>query len=354
MSRIDVAPDYRLLARVLREPAQIDRLSPEEFSRAMDAADAARLLGWLLERRRERPALPDPPLWLADRLVTAEARAIGYERALRWEINRLQRAFLGTGVTWVLMKGAGYIAAGLPPGVGRRVADIDIMVAERDLPRVEQIVREHGWEIPEMDPYDVRYYREWMHELPAMVHRDRRSVLDVHHGILPKTSRRKPPPERLLERSVVENGFRVLCPSHMILQGAAHLFHDGEVAGCIRDLVDLDQLLRAFGSVEGFWDDLIVEAQALDLMRPTYYVLRYAQFEFGTPLPDSVAATVAGWGPPAPIRSLMDRLVRSAIAASKRNAPIAAFGLWVRMHWGKMPPTLLMRHLTRKATMRRH
>src|SRR4051812_22626650 len=121
MPSIDVALDYKLLARVLRDPSELDRLSAEEFSRTIDAADAARLLGWLVERRRERHVPNNPPAWLADRLITADARARGYERALRWEINRLQRAFLGTGVTWILMKGAGYVAAGLPPGTGRRV-----------------------------------------------------------------------------------------------------------------------------------------------------------------------------------------------------------------------------------------
>ena len=45
---------------------------------------------------------------------------------MRWEIDRLRRAFLHTGQTWILLKGAGYIAAGLPPGRGRRVADIDM------------------------------------------------------------------------------------------------------------------------------------------------------------------------------------------------------------------------------------
>ena len=62
-----VALDYRLLARVLRDPSELTRLSAEEFSRSIDAADAARLLGWLLERRREGNLPADPPGWLADR-----------------------------------------------------------------------------------------------------------------------------------------------------------------------------------------------------------------------------------------------------------------------------------------------
>src|SRR5262245_22321304 len=176
MPRLDVAPDYTLLARVLRDPGTLDRLSPETFAHTMDAAQRARLLGWMVEQVRVGHLPPDAPGWLRDRLITAEALVRGYERSVRWEIDRLSRAFHDTGQLWILLKGAGYIAAGLPPGTGRRVADIDILVPRRDLARVEAILQEHGWQFPEIDAYDNRYYREWMHELPPMVHRDRRSI----------------------------------------------------------------------------------------------------------------------------------------------------------------------------------
>src|SRR5947207_10814242 len=111
MPRLDVAPDYQLLARVLRDPTTIDRLSPEAFSRAMDVAQRARLLGWLVEQVRAGRMAADAPGWLRDRLVTAEALVRGYDRTVRWEIDRLSRAFLDSGQTWILLKGAAYIAA---------------------------------------------------------------------------------------------------------------------------------------------------------------------------------------------------------------------------------------------------
>jgi hypothetical protein len=351
MPHVNVAPDYEVLARVLRDPATIDRLSPEAFSRALDAAQRARLLGWLVEQVRAGHVPAAPPEWLRDRLLTADALTSGYERAVRWEIDRLSRAFLDTGQTWILLKGAGYIAAGLPPGRGRRVADIDVLVPRADLGRVEQILQENGWEFPEIDAYDNRYYREWMHELPPMIHRERRSIVDVHHGILPQTSRLKPSSERLLEHATsIGDGVSVLCPAHIVLHAAAHLFHDGEIAGAIRDLVDLDQLLRWFGRDEAFWRSLRRETPALDLARPAYYALRYARRWFGTPLPDDVIAEMAAWAPPAAVGRLMDTLVdRAVMGHSGRASSAAVFALYVRSHWLKMPPPQVVRHLIKKA-----
>ena len=350
MPPLDVAPDFQLLAGVLRDPSTMASLSPEAFGELMNASQRARLLGWLVGQVRRGHVPASRPGWLNDRLLTAEALAAGYERAVRWEIDRLSRAFLGTGQTWILLKGAGYIAADLAPGSGRRVADIDLLVPHSDLRRVETILEEHGWAFPEIDAYDDRYYREWMHELPPMVHSGRKSVVDVHHAILPRTSRLKPASERLIERARVVDGVRVLCPAHMVLHAAAHLFHDGEIAGAIRDLVDLDQLLRSFSQDPAFWDDLVHEAELLNLTRPAYYAVRYARRWFDTPVPGAAAALIDRWEPPAPTRMLMDGLVRAGIVGGTDAASsVAVFALYVRSHWLRMPPLQVFRHLLRKS-----
>lgn len=350
-ARIDADPDHGLLARVVRDPGILRSLDPVQFVAAMDAAEQARLLGWLQLRIEEGLVPAVVPSWLADRLTTARALANEYDRAVRWEINRLRRAFQSTGIQWVLLKGAAYLAAGLPAGRGRNVADIDVLVPHTSLGEAEAAVRDHGWQVPPLDPYDERYYREWMHELPPMVHRDRGSVLDLHHAILPRTARLRPSSERLLAGSViVAPGVRTLRPSHMILHAAAHLFHDGEITGAIRDLVDLDGLLRCFGTAERFWTDLLDAAPQLDLTRPTFYAVRYARRFFDTPIPDSVMAEVNTWGPNRGVRQLMDRLVLRALpGAAGPGSSNAALALYVRAHWLRMPPLMLTRHLTRKA-----
>ena len=113
-----------------------------------------------------------------------------------------------------------------------------------------------------------RYYSEWMHELPPMRHQGRGTMLDVHHRILPRTGRIHPPTERLMAKAVEVGGTQVLSPEHMVLHSAAHFFQDGEVAGALRDVVDLSDLLNQFGHTPFFERELTSEAKALGLGRP--------------------------------------------------------------------------------------
>ena len=49
-----------------------------------------------------------------------------------------------------------------------------------------------GWEWVKPDPYDDAYYRDHMHELPPLIHKDRDRMIDVHHTILPLTAGPRP------------------------------------------------------------------------------------------------------------------------------------------------------------------
>ena len=42
-----------------------------------------------------------------------------------------------------------------------------------------------------LTPYDDAYYRDHMHELPPLIHKERDRMIDVHHTILPLTARPK-------------------------------------------------------------------------------------------------------------------------------------------------------------------
>ena len=83
MPRLDVAPDYRLLVRVLREPDLLNSLSPEQWNRAIDAAEHARLSGWLANRI-SADVIDAAPGWLKDRFVSTRSSVAEYDRSVRW------------------------------------------------------------------------------------------------------------------------------------------------------------------------------------------------------------------------------------------------------------------------------
>jgi hypothetical protein len=338
------------LLDALRSPPVLARFSDEDWADLLDQADDARLLGRLIAEA-DRIARPPVSAVLRDRIASARAFARECERAVAWEVRRLTRAFLDCSFRWVLLKGGAYVAASLPPAVGRRVADIDVLVSSEHLAAAASALEAHGWRTPDLDPYDLKYYREWMHELPPMVHDGRGSIVDLHHAILPRTSRLHVDSRVLLERAVPAGQAHVLCPTHMVIHAAVHLFHDGEISGAVRDLVDLDALLRHFATHEAdFWSELVADACELGLERPTFYAIRYSQRLLDTPVADQSLRALARHAPPGPTLALMDRLVERTLSSRGRDAKWAASALYVRSHWLRMPPALLFRHLLHKVT----
>jgi hypothetical protein len=239
-------------------------------------------------------------------------------------------------------------------------SDVDILVPFARLAEVESALMLHGWATTHHNAYDQRYYRRWMHELPPLRHIVRMTVVDVHHAILPPTARLKPDSAKLLAASrpiVGEDRLRVLCPVDMILHSATHLFHNEDLSQGLRDLADLDSLLRHFGREPGFWEELPRRAAELDLARPLYYGLRYASRFLGTPVPSRAHRLADAGRPPRLAGHLMDALYDRAlrpVAASDAGTltPLYRHALYVRAHWLRMPPLLLAWHLGVKAFRR--
>ncbi|MEO7007580.1 MAG: nucleotidyltransferase family protein, partial [Caldimonas sp.] len=248
--------------------------------------------------------------------------------------------------------------ANMAAAPGRLFSDIDILVPKERLAEVESALMQHGWMTTHPDAYDQRYYREWMHELPPLQHVSRQTVLDVHHAVLPVTARLKPDSAKLLESAQPISGspvLYVLAPLDVILHNVTHLFHNEELSHGLRDLSDLDLLLRQGSTEPEFWPRLVARAAGLDLARPLHYGLRYAKSLLGTPVPDAALAAAAQSGAPsAAVGRLMDGVWSRGLASSLHShldmptrASLAL--LYLRAHWLRMPPALLCRHFLAKA-----
>jgi hypothetical protein len=341
----------RLLLRVLHKREDLAQLTPADWDHLLPAAEHAKLTARVAADAEQLGLADGLPRWARDRLTSARIRGNEFERLVRWEIDRIHRALLPIDVRPVFLKGAGYAAAGLPSAIGRVVADVDVMVSAADLLRAESALHEHGWESVEQTAYDERYYRQWMHELPPMWHQQRGTMLDLHHAILPRTGRLRPDSGILLDRVVRVGETYVLCPTHMLLHAAVHLFYDG--APAIRDLTDIDGLTRYFATAEAdFWPTFVADARELGLERPAFYALRYAHRLLGTPIPAELWTGVGRAAPVGPVGYLMDTLVDVTLNGATGLTAMSSYALFVRSHWLRMPPVMLARHLAHKALAR--
>jgi Uncharacterised nucleotidyltransferase len=343
------------------QPRATASWSASDWDLLVRQARRSNLLGNLAFRLEAEDMLASAPPAAQAHLNAARILAQHQQKAVEREVAAIRQSLAATGIDIILLKGAAYAIAGLRAAKGRIFSDIDILVPKHALLEIESALMRHGWVSTHHDPYDQRYYRMWMHELPPMRHIIRQTVIDVHHAILPETARLKPDSAKLRAAAVPlegKQGLFVFSPADMVLHSATHLFHDGELENGLRDLFDLDSLLREFSQKAGFWEILIARSAELHLKRPLYYALHYASLVLGTPVPVQVLQAATAGKPMSPVDHVMDALFLRALypahlGVADRLTAAARQILYVRSHWLRMPPLLLFYHLAIKAFSRR-
>ena len=354
------SPLADMVVHALRSPEVLPALPASQWDLLVRQARSAGLLARVAQRLSQLGLTdavpPAPAAHLASALTVAAAQHTEVQR----EIAFVQHALRDEAGPLVLLKGAAYLAAGLPAAAGRVFSDTDILVPRSRLAAVETALVMHGWATSHHTPYDQHYYRQWMHELPPLVHLRRQTALDVHHAIAPETARLRPPSALLLEAVAPipgRPGLATLAPADMVLHSMLHLNVNDELGHALRDLSDLDLLLRHFGADAGFWPQLVARARQLGLAAVLRHGLRHAARVFATPVPAAVLQDVADAAPGALRGRLMDALWARALRPRHHSlvGPADRLALWclyVRAHAMRMPAGLLLRHLAVKALRR--
>lgn len=351
----------RALVGALGRPESCDSLGASGWDVVIRQARASRLLARFADRLAAAnrlavvPAAPRNHLEAARKVVAQQHRALGHE------LGHLGDALAKLDAPVVLLKGAAYVALGLEAGRGRQFSDIDLLVPHHSLGDVEAALMLKGWVSTHRDAYDQRYYRQWMHEIPPMVHIQRGTALDVHHALTPPTSRIRADSAAMLVNAreiPAWPGFKALAPEDMVLHSATHLFLEGELDAGLRDLFDLEALIREFSAAApDFLTRVVDRAEEVGLRRPLFYALRYLAQLLGFDVPSEIVRRLHLWGPRFPPPSFMDALFRRALAPHHPTCkdwltPAALFALYLRGHWLRMPAHLLAVHLLRKAVTR--
>ena len=351
-----------LLAEALRAPESLLRLSARDWERVIYEAGACELMTRLAETIDAAGLAEQVPERAGYHLAAARMLGKQQHRDVARELTAITEALCPYDLPFLVLKGGAYIAGGLEAGRGRTLSDIDILVRKADLAEVEARLDAAGWIYVKREAYDQDYYRRWMHELPPMLHLERGSVLDVHHTVTPPTSAMAVEGTRIFEQArfgdVTGSPLVGLpMPADLVLHSAVHLFNDSEFEASLRDLSDLDLLLREFGREEGFWSRLTGRAQSLGLTSSLYFAVTLARHYFATPVPADVLSKVEAMAPPPISRALLTRLFMAVLEPPTQSGEApgkarAAFALFVRGHGLRMPPHLLLPHLLHQALRR--
>ncbi len=350
-----------LLSGVWAHPGTQPVLSAQDWEVLLGQARQARLQGRLAEHFRAHGWMDSVPQRPRHHLEGAQRLVERQRCEVEFEVDQIRRALAAVAAPIILLKGAAYLMAGLPPSRGRLFSDIDFMVPKASLTAAEAALFAAGWLSEDRDAYTGRYYRDWMHEIPPMKHVHRGTTVDVHHTISPPTSRFAVDGAKLLARAQEIPqwpGLLTLAPTDMVLHCATHLFQEGDFGHGLRDLLDLNDLITGFESQPGFWLELLDRADELRLEIPLSHGLIHLRRLFSTKPAEALERRVAALDRRPFRREVMTALLGIALRPEHPSCdgPLTAAARWalyVRSHYLRMPVYQIAPHLIRKAYMRR-
>ncbi len=345
----------------IREPELASAWTLAEWEFVVRLARRLRLLARLAESLDQARLLERVPNVVRRHLVAERQVSRFRTAALVWALERIRSTLGPVPYPCVLLKGAAYAGQNLPIAHGRLPTDVDVLVPRSHLDSFQRALVADGWSEVALDAHDQRYYREYSHELPPMRHPLHAIELDVHHDILPPLARTRVDIGLMLERvePSVWPGWCVLQPTDQVLHSAAHLFFDSQARDRLRDLVDLDGLLRHFGQRDpGFFDELVARATQIGLAQPLALAVHFCARWLGTPIQAGAMHQLQRHRPGGAQRWWLMPTLAALLwpahpdAPSPRSQRVAAALFLARYHASRLPLGLLVPHLMRKLRAR--
>ncbi len=311
--------------------------APMEQTLLLEYADANHVLGMLAHLLKEHDLSPK----MRQVLKNGAVRSDYDHRMLQYEMNRLERAFMGSGLKPILLKGGSYVALGLEAGKGRRVSDLDILLPAEHMKEAEELLLAAGWQFDESatSEYDQNYYRENMHELPPFRHSQRRTIMDVHHRLLPPTARIKIKNDCFYDSVQLREGsiLRVMSSYDRFIHSAIHAFADGSFDTPVRSLVELKLLLEDILVADH--KDFLARINETEASLPCAYAFALIAKVFEIESAQKLSAELDSNCSSIVLNAFEDKL--NGLGASKRSKAL----LYIRSHLLRMPLYKLLPHL---------
>ncbi len=347
--------------QALRDPQSALAWSLGDWERVVRAARRLRLLARLAESLDAAGLIDEVPIAPRRHLLAEQQVSRFRTAAMLWALQRIRSVLGDCTYPCVLLKGAAYLGQDLRIAAGRLPSDIDILVPKAHVADVQRLLAGDGWAEVALDAHDQRYYREWSHEAPPMRHPLHPLELDLHHDILPPLARTHVDIARLLQRVQPSNhhGWQVLQPVDQVLHSATHLFFDSQAVDRLRDLIDLDGLMREFAVAPSFYADLVARAHELGLSEALAMAFHFCGEWLRTPIPIEARRELQPHGMTVLQRRWLMPTLTSLLTPSepdeapRRSQEFAAVLFLTRYHAGRMPLRVLLPHLLRKLRHRK-
>lgn len=228
-----------LLISLFNNPRLAKELSMYDWSKVVSHGRDQNMLGriwWRLELNNLEGYIPDRvvPHFTSCNLFV-EQQEININR----ELEDISRTLVSRGIDTTVLKGAAYIALQSSCKHGRIFNDIDILVDHSKIRDAEIALMTLGWFHKKETDYDKRYFREWMHEIQPLIHKDRLTTIDLHHNILPLTNKKHFNAGKLNAIKLKQVPLMTFDLVDRFIHSATHLFTEGEFPHAIRDITDL-------------------------------------------------------------------------------------------------------------------
>ncbi|MBE7526604.1 MAG: nucleotidyltransferase family protein [Burkholderiales bacterium] len=349
------ADHHRLLLEAIIQPTSLTGYSNPQWELLLRLARRVKLLGYLAARLEKEELLDRIPVRAANLLRSALIQARKQQQSVGWELNRVMWALDDPDLPIIVLKGMAYLLQDLPNAAGRIFADLDLLVPKESLARIEASLLKKGWQHHALTDYDERYYREWSHEIPALVHPERGVEVDVHHTLSSPLGKLNIDPLLFREAAVKakDTAVYVLSPEDMVLHCAVNLFQNNELADDLRHLLDFNEMLLFFSDQQpDFQQKLIGRANQLGLGNPLFYSLYFSRVLLRSPISVHLEKQLdqqPGWI----ARRAMHHCVPLALLPQhpdhpSRKTKCARVWLYWRSHWLRMPLYRLLPHLAYK------
>lgn len=272
---------------------------------------------------------------------------------VRQEVRCICSNLKDAGLDVIVLKGAAYNLAGDLNAIGRLMSDLDILVKASVLDQTEQVLKSAGWVEKELDDYDQNYYRAWSHELPPYYNPNTGATLDVHHTLLPVTTRKLFDVENLFKRQETHLGLSTLCLEERLIHCVVHFSYNEDYGNAFRDLWDLHCLVDEMQQKEGSIKSLLGFDSARQFHRDIAYVLYLNEAYFKAKYDDETSAFIRK-----NLNGIRGQIVKKLfkLAVVPNHDLTISFGskfarvmLTFRGHLLKMPLSLFMYHVSMKS-----